>query len=78
MPPQKRYSQGDSGSTEEGRELRCAVWFITGSSHGFGLHFAQKALAKQHRVIAKARYPREIDSTGLFGSQHPAFPSARP
>jgi NAD(P)-dependent dehydrogenase (short-subunit alcohol dehydrogenase family) len=37
------------------------VWFITGSSSGFGLHIAQAALERGDRVVATARRPESLD-----------------
>lgn len=37
------------------------VWFITGTSSGFGDAFARHALAQGHRVVATARDPRKLD-----------------
>lgn len=37
------------------------VWFITGSSRGFGREFATSALDRGDRVIATARDPRSLD-----------------
>jgi len=38
------------------------VWFITGTSSGFGEAFARYALAQGHRVVATARDPRKLDA----------------
>jgi NAD(P)-dependent dehydrogenase (short-subunit alcohol dehydrogenase family) len=37
------------------------VWFITGTSSGFGRCIAEEALAKGDRVVATARDPRSLD-----------------
>jgi NAD(P)-dependent dehydrogenase (short-subunit alcohol dehydrogenase family) len=37
------------------------VWFITGSSTGFGRELAEEALAQGHRVVATARRPEALD-----------------
>ena len=37
------------------------VWFITGSSSGFGLHIAQAALDRGDRVVATARRSEALD-----------------
>lgn len=37
------------------------VWFITGSSTGFGRELAEEALAQGHRVVATARRPETLD-----------------
>ncbi|MEV6427271.1 oxidoreductase [Nocardia sp. NPDC051463] len=39
-----------------------AVWFITGSSRGLGLHIAQAALNQGHQVVATARQPKDVES----------------
>ncbi|HZS08185.1 MAG TPA: oxidoreductase [Blastocatellia bacterium] len=36
------------------------VWFITGSSTGFGRELAEEALAQGHKVIATARRPETV------------------
>jgi NAD(P)-dependent dehydrogenase (short-subunit alcohol dehydrogenase family) len=36
------------------------VWFITGSSTGFGRELAEEALAQGHRVVATARRPETL------------------
>jgi NAD(P)-dependent dehydrogenase (short-subunit alcohol dehydrogenase family) len=36
------------------------VWFITGSSTGFGRELAEEALAQGHRVVATARRPEVL------------------
>jgi NAD(P)-dependent dehydrogenase (short-subunit alcohol dehydrogenase family) len=38
------------------------VWFITGASSGFGLAFAQHALARGYHVVATARTPAKLES----------------
>jgi NAD(P)-dependent dehydrogenase (short-subunit alcohol dehydrogenase family) len=37
------------------------VWFVTGSSSGFGLHIAQAALERGERVVATARRAESLD-----------------
>jgi NAD(P)-dependent dehydrogenase (short-subunit alcohol dehydrogenase family) len=37
------------------------VWFITGTSSGFGRSIAEEALARGERVVATARRPQTID-----------------
>jgi NAD(P)-dependent dehydrogenase (short-subunit alcohol dehydrogenase family) len=37
------------------------IWFITGSSKGFGRHWAEAALDRGDRVAATARNPRQLD-----------------
>jgi len=37
------------------------VWFVTGSSRGFGLEICRAALAAGERVVATARRPESID-----------------
>ena len=37
------------------------VWFITGTSKGFGRVWAEAALARGDRVAATARDPRTLD-----------------
>jgi NAD(P)-dependent dehydrogenase (short-subunit alcohol dehydrogenase family) len=37
------------------------VWFITGTSSGFGRSIAEEALARGDRVVATARDPRSLD-----------------
>jgi NAD(P)-dependent dehydrogenase (short-subunit alcohol dehydrogenase family) len=37
------------------------VWFITGTSSGFGRAIAEEALARGERVVATARDPRTLD-----------------
>src|SRR5687767_10890688 len=37
------------------------VWFITGTSSGFGRAIAEEALARGDRVVATARDPRSLD-----------------
>ena len=44
------------------------VWFITGSSKGFGRIWAEAALARGDRVAATARDPRSLDElAGRYG-----------
>lgn len=38
------------------------VWFVTGSSSGFGRTIAEEALARGHRVVAAARDLRSLDA----------------
>lgn len=38
------------------------VWFITGTSSGFGRAFAEYALSRQYRVVATARNIKALDS----------------
>jgi NAD(P)-dependent dehydrogenase (short-subunit alcohol dehydrogenase family) len=40
---------------------RGKVWFITGTSSGFGLAIAEEALARGERVVATARDPRSLE-----------------
>ncbi|MFD8725725.1 SDR family NAD(P)-dependent oxidoreductase [Streptomyces sp. NPDC059629] len=37
-----------------------SVWFITGSSRGFGLEITRAALAAGHQVVATARKPETV------------------
>src|SRR5947208_14871194 len=37
------------------------IWFITGSSKGFGRHWAEAALDRGDRVAATARTPDRLD-----------------
>lgn len=37
------------------------VWFITGSSTGFGRELAEEVLAQGHKVVATARKPETLD-----------------
>jgi NAD(P)-dependent dehydrogenase (short-subunit alcohol dehydrogenase family) len=37
------------------------VWFVTGSSRGFGRNFVEAALSRGDRVVATARDPRRLD-----------------
>ena len=37
------------------------VWFITGSSTGFGRELAEEALAQGHKVVATARKPETLE-----------------
>ena len=37
------------------------IWFITGSSKGFGRHWTEAALDRGDRVAATARNPRQLD-----------------
>ncbi|MCW8102724.1 SDR family NAD(P)-dependent oxidoreductase [Streptomyces tauricus] len=38
------------------------VWFITGSSRGFGRHLVEAALANGDHVVATARRPEQIEA----------------
>ena len=38
------------------------VWFITGTSTGFGRHLAEEVIARGERVVATARDPRTLDA----------------
>lgn len=38
-----------------------SVFFVTGSSRGLGRHIVEQALAADHRVVATARNPRDLD-----------------
>jgi NAD(P)-dependent dehydrogenase (short-subunit alcohol dehydrogenase family) len=40
------------------------IWFITGSSKGFGRHWAEAALDRGDRVAATARTPAQLDDLG--------------
>lgn len=44
------------------------VWFITGTSTGFGRAFAEYAIARQYRVVATARNMKAVES---LAQQHP-------
>ena len=44
------------------------VWFITGSSSGFGRSLVRAALAAGERVVATARKPETLDD---LVAQHP-------
>jgi len=37
------------------------VWFVTGSSRGFGRHIVEATLAAGERVLATARDPKQLD-----------------
>ncbi|MBN8229866.1 SDR family NAD(P)-dependent oxidoreductase [Corallococcus macrosporus] len=37
------------------------VWFVTGSSTGFGRHIVEEVIARGERVVATARDPRKLD-----------------
>ncbi len=46
------------------------VWFVTGSSSGFGRLFVEKALNEGWRVVATARNPSALDDLGArFGEK---------
>ena len=50
------------------------VWFITGSSTGFGRHLAEEALGQGYRVIATARKPEVLDDlVEKYGEKVRAF-----
>ena len=38
------------------------VWFVTGSSRGFGLEIARQALERGDAVVASARDPRQVEA----------------
>ncbi len=38
------------------------VWFITGTSSGFGRSIAEEAIARGDRVVATARDPKTLDA----------------
>jgi NAD(P)-dependent dehydrogenase (short-subunit alcohol dehydrogenase family) len=44
------------------------VWFVTGSSRGFGHALATTVLARGERLIATARHPEFVEE---FGEEHP-------
>src|SRR5262249_44903908 len=45
------------------RTWRCLVWFITGSSRGFGLEIARRTLERGDAVVASARDPGQVQAT---------------
>jgi len=45
-----------------------SIWFITGSSRGFGRALTEAALAAGHDVVATARRPEQLTE---FASAHP-------
>jgi len=45
----------------EGQQGQGNVWFITGTSSGFGRSLAEEVLARGGRVVATARDPRALD-----------------
>lgn len=46
------------------------VWFITGSSSGFGRHIAEAAVARGDRVVATARRPETLDNLVASAPDH--------
>ena len=45
------------------------VWFITGTSKGFGRVWAEAALRRGDRVVATARNPKSVDDlVARYGS----------
>jgi NAD(P)-dependent dehydrogenase (short-subunit alcohol dehydrogenase family) len=46
------------------------VWFITGSSRGFGREIAEAALAPGDRVVATARRPDELEDLAKAYGEH--------
>jgi NADP-dependent 3-hydroxy acid dehydrogenase YdfG len=43
------------------------VWFVTGTSQGFGLEIVRVALSRGDRVIATSRNPKKV--AAMFGSE---------
>ncbi len=49
------------------------VWFITGSSSGFGRSIAEEALERGERVVATARRPEAVEELSQRGGDRVAL-----